>query len=213
MVTTVLFDLDGTLLDTLDDLADTMNYILSENGYPQRSRNEIRAFVGNGIKKLVERALPTETEEETVEKLFTDFKHRYAAHMKDKTAPYSGICDLLASLSERKLKIGIVSNKVDEAVKALCEYYFSGLYDIAVGESDAVRKKPAPDTANAAMHYLGSKPKETVYIGDSDVDIKTAQNAGIRCISVLWGFRDKDFLEKNGAAEYASAPSDILKLI
>ncbi len=193
-----IFDLDGTLLDTLYDLADSANHALGICGYPLRSRMEIRAFVGNGVKKLIDRCLPDENEEKR-SRVLEIFKEHYRGNMTNKTAPYPGIMEALTKLREAGYSLAIVSNKFDAAVKSLSKLYFDGVIDVAIGESDTVRKKPAPDSVFKAMELLGTSPEESVYIGDSDVDVETAHNAGLRCIGVTWGFRDRDILEEAGA--------------
>ncbi len=193
-----IFDLDGTLLDTLDDLADSANHALGICGYPLCSRMEIRAFVGNGVKKLIDRCLPNENEQER-SRVLEIFKEHYIGNMTNKTAPYPGITEALTKLREEGYSLAIVSNKFDAAVKNLSKLYFDGVIEVAIGESDTVRKKPAPDSVFRAMELLGADPEESVYIGDSDVDVKTAHNAGLPCVGVTWGFRDRDVLEEAGA--------------
>lgn len=196
--TTVLFDLDGTLLDTLDDLTDAVNRTLERYGLPQRSRQEVRAFLGNGARYLMEHAAPGVTGAR-FEALLADYTADYDANCRVKTAPYPGIDTLLRSLRARGVKTGIISNKPDSAVQPLFEAFFSDTMDTAVGERSGIRRKPAPDTVLAAMERLGAAAAETLYVGDSEVDIATAKNAGVRCASVTWGFRDRDVLIECGA--------------
>ena len=210
--TTFIFDLDGTLLDTLCDLHASVNAALTAYNLPCRSVDEVRSFVGNGIAKLMQRAIGRE-DYPRFEEVLQAFKEHYAVHCKDKTKPYEGIMALLKSLCAAGVKIAVVSNKADFAVKLLAEEYFGALLPIAVGENEAggVRKKPAPDSLFAVMDMLGVKKEEVVYVGDSEVDIQTAQNAAVDCISVTWGFKDKEFLLKNGAKILVDAPKELLK--
>lgn len=208
---TYIFDLDGTLLNTLKDLAGGCNYALRTNGMRERTLDEVRQFVGNGVRLLMTRAIPGGEQNPKFEKTFQDFKDYYLKHGQDKTSPYPGIMDLLRRLHDQGKKVGVVSNKFDAATKELCQHYFGSLVDIAIGEheSEGIRKKPAPDTVMEALRVLGSKPEEAVYIGDSDVDIDTARNSGMPCISVLWGFRDRQFLLDHGAQHLVSEPKEI----
>ncbi len=210
---TVIFDLDGTILYTLEDLKASLNFALGRSGFAERSLDEVRSFVGNGIRKLIERSVPKGTEKEAVDRVYSDFTAHYALHCADSTRPYDGITELLTSLREKGCKTAVVSNKADYAVKALCERYFKGLFDCAAGEREGVRRKPAPDSVNAVLTELGSERERAVYIGDSDVDIKTAENAGMDAIIVEWGFRDREFLIENGAKTLAKEPKDILNEI
>lgn len=208
-----IFDLDGTILDTLDDLADTMNHVLAKSGFPQRTRDEVRRFVGNGIHKLVERAVPAGTSPDAIDIVFADFKEHYKTHCANKTHPYDGVNDMLTVLRKSTIKTAVVSNKADFAVQELCEQYFHGMFDFAVGEKTGIRRKPAPDSVNTVLETLGVKRAEAVFIGDSDVDIETAKNAGIDCISVDWGFRSREFLLESGAGTIVSSPREITNLI
>lgn len=209
MKDTVIFDLDGTLLNTLDDLADSVNAALRKNGLPGRTTDEVRRFVGNGVLNLMRRAIPNGEDNPKFEQTYADFREYYAQHCTDKTAPYPGIMALLAELSAQGYKLAVVSNKFDAAVKKLNEQYFAGLIPVAIGEKETVRKKPAPDSVFAAMEELQSDAAHSIYVGDSDVDIETAKNAGIPCISVTWGFRDRAFLQEHGARLYADAAEQI----
>ncbi len=210
---TVIFDLDGTLLNTLEDLMDAVNYALDRYGMPQRTRNEVRCFVGNGVRLLVERSVPGGADHPRFEQVFDAFRSYYGEHCNDKTAAYAGVLELLHRLKERGYALAIVSNKLDSAVKELNEIYFNGIVDVAVGERDGVARKPAPDMVEAALRELGREKESAVYVGDSEVDVLTARNAGLFCISVLWGFRDRKFLEENGASVFAADPVDIEKLL
>lgn len=205
----VIFDLDGTLLNTLDDLAASVNFALESNGYNPRTIDEVRQFVGNGIRLLMTRALPGGEDNADFSKVFDAFKSHYIVHCNDVTAPYPGIMDMLNELSRRNINMAIVSNKADAAVKELNEIYFRDVIDVAIGENEAagIRKKPAPDMPIEALNQLGAAPDEAVYVGDSDVDIETAANAGMCCVSCSWGFRSVDFLEEHGAVNIISNPN------
>lgn len=207
----VIFDLDGTLLNTLDDLADSTNYALSKFGYPTRTIDEVRQFVGNGVAKLIERAIPEGKNNPNFEKCLAIFKENYAQNMYNKTAPYNGIIEMLSNLKSKGIKIAVVSNKFDLAVKELCKKYFEGFIDFAAGENEAqgIKKKPAPDTVISVLNEFSFAPEDAVYVGDSDVDIMTAKNSKLPCISVTWGFRDEKFLLENGATILINAPSEI----
>lgn len=220
-----IFDLDGTLLDTLDDLAAATNATLAAYGFPVRTREEVRLFVGNGVEKLMERALPDghatvahlpDGSSADFGALLADFKSRYAACCEDCTRPYPGIPALLAALRDAGIPVAVVSNKFDAAVKALSAAYFGDLIPVAVGERDGVRKKPAPDTVFEALRLLGVPADGTpspVYIGDSDVDIATAAAAGLPCISVTWGFRSRPFLTSHGASTFADSAATLGALL
>ena len=196
-----IFDLDGTLLDTLDDLTDSMNYMLGKHNFPLRTRDEVRNFVGNGVRKLVERAVPPEykADEEFIDKFYDDFSLYYNSHSDIKTAPYPGTLDMLDKLLHSGFDIAIVSNKIDSAVKSLSAKFFGERIKSAIGEKPSVRHKPEPDMVFMAMEEMGADKENSIYIGDSEVDIQTAKNAGIPCISMLWGFKDRKFLEDSGA--------------
>lgn len=209
----LIFDLDGTVLDTLEDLYLATNYALSRFGLEKRTKEEVRAFVGNGIKRLVELSVPSGTDEKTVDGVFSAFNEYYAVHCADNTRPYDGIADVIKKLKEQGVKTAVVSNKADYAVKALCEKYFDGLFDFAVGEREGIRRKPAPDSVNEALRVLNTEKENAVYIGDSEVDVKTAANADMKCICVLWGFRSRETLVLNGGENFAESPRDILKYI
>lgn len=214
MYETIVFDLDGTLLDTLDDLWAAVNAALKKFGFPLRSKEEVRSFIGNGIVKLMQRA-SGETEGQLFDSVLAEFKRYYGAHCEDNTQPYKGIMLLLEELQARGIKTAVVSNKADFAVKKLAEGYFQGLLQEAVGENEegGIRKKPAPDSLLAVMERLGACPCSTVYVGDSEVDIQTAKNAGVDCISVTWGFKDRAFLIENGATVLIDEPKELLLLL
>jgi len=207
----VLFDLDGTLLDTLEDLSNSVNYALVHHGFPQRTSREIRSFLGNGARKLIRSSLP-EGKECSEESVFYAFLKHYALHSRDYTKPYPGIPQLMDSLQKDGTKVAIISNKYDTAVQKLKEIYFPHA-DFAVGEKDNIARKPAPDSVFAAMKLFESAPEECVYVGDSEVDIQTAKNAGIACVTVTWGFRDREDLEKAGATHFADSCEDLARIL
>ena len=201
----ILWDLDGTLLDTLQDLADGTNHALRAHGLPERTLEEVRQFVGNGARNLITRAVDCRAD---VDAVLDSFYEYYNVHCQDKTAPYHGIPAALAELA-RRYPMAIVSNKPDSAVKPLCERYFPGIY--ARGERPGCPRKPAPDMVYQAMEAIGAEG--CIYVGDSEVDVVTAKNAGVPCLSVLWGFRDRDVLEEAGAEYFCETPSDLPELI
>ena len=216
MYKTIIFDLDGTLLDTLDDLTAAVNFALAEFSLPMCTREEVRGFVGNGIAKLMERAVGEENLEKVdFEKVLSSFKEYYKEHCADYTRPYENVLALLQTLQEKGVQRAVLSNKADFAVKMLAKEYFKDLLQEAVGENEeaGIRKKPAPDSLFAVMEKLGAKPEETVYVGDSEVDIQTAENGGVDCISVTWGFKDESFLKEHGAKILIDTPMDILKFV
>lgn len=213
MIDTVIFDLDGTLLDTLDDLTDSVNHVLEENGYPARTKAYVRRIVGNGLKQTLRLCLPEGSSEEETERLLPVFASYYGSHCQVKTKPYDGIMDSLKTLSERGYKLAIVSNKGDSAVKTLNEQCFKRYVEVAIGEREGIRKKPEPDTVFEALKELRSEKSRAVYVGDSEVDKKTADNAGLPCISVDWGFRDREELEKLLPACIISHPMEILEVL
>ncbi len=206
---TYIFDLDGTLLNTLNDLCTSCNYALKKQGYPERSVEEVRRFVGNGVRKLIERAVPVGTTKEETELTLEIFRQHYIHHGLDTTAPYEGICEMLTELKQSGKNIAVVSNKFYDATVQLCKHFFPDTVKVAIGEREDLKKKPAPDIVIEALRQLGVSKENSVYVGDSDVDVITARNMGIPCISVLWGFRDKQFLLDSGANCFASKPSDI----
>lgn len=212
MYETYIFDLDGTLLDTLDDLTDAVNATLRKYNLNERTIEEVRAFVGDGLKMLLRRSVGGDRAD--LDEMLIELKEYYREHCEDKTKPYDGVIPLLQTLKRQGKKIAIVSNKADFAVKRLAKTYFQGLIDVAIGENEerGIRKKPAPDSVFSAMKILNAEPSSTVYVGDSDVDVKTAKNAYLPCISVTWGFRDEKFLRESGGEIFAFQPSDIEKL-
>lgn len=207
---TYIFDLDGTLLSTLNDLATSTNYALRWAGMPEHTIEEIRMFVGNGVKLLMERAIPNGINNPKFEETYAKFREHYLEHNLDTTSPYDGIPELLRELKRRGKKLAIVSNKFYAATQDLAKHFFPDTIKVAIGERETIRKKPAPDTVLEALRQLGASKESAVYIGDSDVDIMTAKNCGLPCISVLWGFRDKDFLIQHGGTIFVNKPSEIL---
>lgn len=209
----VIWDLDGTLLNTLTDLAASVNAALAQNGMPPRSIEEVRAFVGNGIRKLMIRAVPGGEENPAFEKALEDFTRHYGAHSQDATRPYDGILETLDALAGEGVRHGIVSNKIDFAVKQLSTTYFGTRMCAAIGDDPSRERKPAPDSVLAAMREMGVTAQETVYVGDSDVDVHTARNAGLPCVAVLWGFRDEACLRAAGARYLAHTPQELRAII
>ena len=209
---TYVFDLDGTLLDTLGDLAASTNYALRTHGMPEHALDDVRRFVGNGVRVLMERAVPQGAENPQFEAAFQTFRTHYMQHSLDTTKPYDGILETLEALKAEGCRLAVVSNKMMAATQELCRHFFRDTIEVAIGEHEAqgIRKKPAPDTVNEAFRQLGVGKERAVYVGDSDVDILTARNSGLPCISVLWGFRDRDFLIQHGAETFISAPSELL---
>ena len=212
-INTIIFDMDGTVLNTLDDLTVSVNYVLEKFGFPGRTVEDYRRFFGNGIRVAIEQAVPEGTPASVIDEMLPIFKKHYDAHCLDRTGPYEGILDLMKELKERGYKMAIVSNKIDSAVKELNERFFSEYIDVAIGEKDGIKRKPAPDTVLQALKELGSTKEEAIYVGDSEVDFQTAINSGLPCISVLWGFRDKDYLMEIGATTFADKPADIIMLL
>lgn len=212
-IDTVIFDMDGTVLNTLEDLTDAVNHVFSQFDLPPRTIDEYRKFFGNGIGYAMRCAAPEGTPDELIDKMIPVFREYYDKHCLDKTRPYDGILELMKTLKAKGYKMAIVSNKIDSAVKELNDRFFSDYVSVAIGEKAKVRRKPAPDTVIAALKELRSERSEAVYIGDSEVDLKTAQNSGLPCIAVLWGFRDRDHLTENGAVLFAEKPADVLSVL
>lgn len=212
MYKTYIFDLDGTLLDTLGDLASSVNYALRTHNMPEHSIDDVRRFVGNGVRLLMERAVPDGAANPHFDETFATFRQHYMEHSLDTTRPYDGIPETLAELKSRGCRLAVVSNKFMSATQELIRHFFPDTIEVAIGEHEAegIRKKPAPDTVFAALAQLGVGKENAVYVGDSDVDIQTAINSGLPCISVLWGFRDRGFLLQHGAKTLISAPRDLL---
>lgn len=210
---TIIFDLDGTLLNTLDDLCDSVNAILQKHGFPTRSLDEVKRFVGNGVGALMRLAVPEFVTDEEVAVYLEEFKEHYEHNMENKTRPFDGIMELLLDLHRYNFHVAIVSNKFDLAVKALAKTYFGNLIPVAIGESANVRRKPAPDSVFTAIKELGSDIHKTIYVGDSDIDVMTAKNAGIPCIGVTWGFRSREVLRNAGADYLIDTPREIFTIL
>lgn len=214
MLKTVIFDLDGTLLDTLGDLAASVNHALRAHGLPERSQAEVRRFLGNGIRNLMEQSVGGAVTGEAFEQVLQTFRSYYVDHCLDTTHPYPGIMELLAALRERGVKMAIVSNKLHPAVQELSDRFFRGYIASAVGESATVRRKPNPDAVLQALKEMESQADEAIYVGDSEVDLATAQNAGLRCALVTWGFRDEDYLRAlPGSPAFVHEPSELIALL
>lgn len=211
-IETIIFDLDGTLLNTLEDLTDAVNHALSKFNMPTRDISEIRDFVGNGVRNLMIKAVPQGEINPEFEAVFEEFSRYYNIHCNDKTRPYDGVVELIDALAEKNIKLAIVSNKVDAAVQVLKEKYFSNV-DVAVGDREGMRRKPYADGVFAAMRECGANKESTIYVGDSEVDLATAKNAGLKCVSVLWGFRDKELLLENGAEAFIEKPGELLDIV
>lgn len=212
MTETIVFDLDGTLLNTLEDLTDSVNYAMRQFHLPEHTIGEIRTYVGNGARKLIERAVPQGREPQDVEEILTVFRQHYQEHCEDKTGPYDGVLEMLAELKQEGYRMAIVSNKPDGAVKQLFRKYFSAYVETAVGEHSGAKKKPAPDMVCQALAELSADVSRAVYVGDSEVDLQTAANVPMPCVSVLWGFRTKEELCAAGAVSSAMirTPQELL---
>lgn len=208
-----VFDMDGTILNTLEDLKDSLNFALSKFGYNNRTLDEVRGFVGNGIPKLIERALPSGVDEATRTAVYEVFTDRYKVHCKDKTCVYDGVNEALDELKFNGIKTCVVSNKDDYAVKELSELYFGNRFDFSLGRKDGVPKKPAPDMVLTALNYFGAEKSDAVYIGDSDVDKMTAENSGLDFIGVSWGFKGYDFLKELGTESVVNTAEEMVKII
>ena len=209
----VIFDLDGTLVDTLEDLADSVNYALDSFGFPHRSIDEVRSFVGNGVRRLIYLSVPEGTENETSEKCLEVFKNHYKTNSRNKTGPYDGIIGVLDRLCESGIKTAVVTNKMQTAAKDIVDFYFGEKINLTVGQVDGVSQKPSPDGVNLVLKEFGISKNKAIYVGDSEVDCLTANNAGIDCVGVTWGFRSKEILEENGAKIIVDTPQEILNLI
>ena len=208
----VIFDLDGTLLYTLDDLMQSVNFTLDLFGYETKTLEEITSFVGNGVEHLMRRAVPSNISDEDFKNCYACFKDHYSKHCCEKTRPYDGIMETLRILKKRGLKIGIVSNKFQAAAEDVCKHYFEGLYDAVMGESETCRRKPAPDGINMMCEQFGVEKDEAIFFGDSEVDVKTGDNAGVYCVSVLWGFRDREALVSAEPDVIIDAPNELSAL-
>lgn len=210
---TLIFDLDGTLLDTLDDLTNSVNYALERLDLPTRSKDEIRSFVGNGVEKLVELSVPEKTSYDQFAKCLLLFKKHYSENMQEQTKPYDGIIELLNYLKKNNYNMAIVSNKFQEGVTDLNNHFFSQYIDVAIGKSPKMRKKPYPDTILSAIDELGVSKENCLYIGDSEVDILTAKNANVKSVSVTWGFRNENLLRESGANYIINSPQDLISIL
>lgn len=213
MITTIVWDMDGTVLNTLIDLRDSVNYVLKKYNMPEHTIEEYRHYFGSGIRYALECAVIEGTPSETIDEMLPIFKEHYDVHCLDNTCPYDGILDAMKKLKEKGYKMAIVSNKIDSAVKELNEKFFKEYVDVAIGETPGTKRKPAPDMVEQALKELGSSKKESIYIGDSEVDLQTARNSNLPCISVLWGFRDRDYLIEQGATTFAETPEELIQLL
>ncbi len=209
----VIFDLDGTLLYTLEDLKNSVNFALKSMDYKERELAEIREFVGNGIERLMRLSVPENISEDDFFKCFSLFKEHYRIHSEDFTKEYDGISALLKKLKADGFELAVVSNKADFAVGALCDKYFNGIFSVAVGEREGIRRKPFPDSVNEVIKQLDVKKENTFYVGDSEVDVATAKNSGIKCIACSWGFRDVEVLEKENPEYIVNSPDEILNIV
>ena len=209
---TVLFDMDGTILDTLDDLTDSVNHTLRELGYGERTREEVRSYLGYGSRHLMEMALGT-TEVEIVDEAFRIYRAWYGEHTQIKTKPYGGITDVMRALRARGIRVAVASNKPEAMVKKLCDYHFPALVDAAVGDVEGRERKPHSDMIDAVLRTLGVSRSGAVYIGDTEVDVQTGQNADLPVIAVSWGFRSKERLLEAGASAFADTPDELLALL
>ncbi|MFA5634863.1 MAG: HAD family hydrolase [Anaerovoracaceae bacterium] len=210
---TVVFDLDGTILYTLEDLTDSLNVVLGQENYGLRSMEEVRSFIGEGYRMLLERALPSGTPAAEIDRCTELFQNAYFSNIANKTRPYEGILSLLKELKNLGIRVGVVSNKMDEATKEACRHYFQDYIDVAIGDSPLRNRKPAPDNVYEAIKQLGSQKQKTIFVGDSNVDIRTAKNAGLACVGVTWGYRSRDVLVREGADFIIDEPMELLPLL
>lgn len=210
---TILFDMDGTVLDTLQDLWASTNAVLRELGHPERSLDDIRSYVGNGARNQIRCALPEGSGDDAIDDALSRYRAHYAAHCRDHTKPYPGVVEALRRLKDAGKKLAVVSNKPDAAVRLLSDEHFGALMDVAIGETPPLRRKPAPDTVDAALAALGAEKTSAVYVGDSEVDVATARNAGLPLIAVSWGFRSREELTVAGAATIVDTPEELLALL
>ena len=213
MIRNIVFDLDGTLTDTLQDLANSTNYALQQMGWERRSLEEVRRFVGNGVRRLIERAVPENVSKEDFERCFALFQQHYLVHCQDTTGLYPGVEKMLQDVRRQGYRVAIVSNKLQAGVDELYETFFRDVVDVAIGEREGLNRKPAPDMVRLALQELGATTADSVYVGDSEVDVETARNSGLPCISVLWGFRDKAQLVEAGASVFIEHPNQLLCVI
>lgn len=213
MYKAVIFDMDGTILNTLDDLAYSVNYTMESMGMPTHSTQEVRSYVGNGLHKTIERSVPKDTSAEIVEKAYEIMVDYYSSHCNVYTRPYDGIPELIRDIRKKGIKTAVISNKSDAAVNSLCEEMFRDCFDFALGERAGIPLKPARDMVDITLDKLGIKSDEAIYVGDSEVDIMTAHNSDMKCISVTWGFRDRDLLKEKGADIFADSAAEIIEII
>lgn len=213
MINTVIFDLDGTLLNTIDDISDSINETLIAYGYPTRTLEEVKSFVGNGALNLVNKALPSTVESSTVDEFLKSYQDNYMSNLQNKTKPYYGILNLLETLRNKGYKLAVVSNKSDAGVKSLCKDYFNSYINTAIGESIHTPKKPAKEGVLQALKELVSCQEEAIYVGDSEVDVLTARNANLPCVGVTWGFRSKEVLKQYGAKYIIDEPKELIEIL
>ena len=213
MIKALVWDLDGTLLNTIDDLADSVNFALSKYNLPNKTVAEVKNAVGSGVALLIARCINKGSENPNFAEILRTFKGHYSKNSAVKTAPYPKITEILKTLKERGYKLAVVSNKFESAVIELCKKYFPSTFDVIIGETAQIKRKPAPDMLFAALKLLKTQPQEIYFIGDSEVDVQTAQNAEIKCLSALWGFREKDILLASGATNFLTTPKDIFKFL
>jgi len=209
----IIFDMDGTILNTIEDIAGAVNYILAKYEMPLRTLEEVKFFVGNGLKKTLLRSVPNGTKEEFVDSIYSEFTTYYKAHSRENTKPYDGIVDTIRLLKSKGYKLAVVSNKRHEAVLELCDEFFDGCFDVAMGDQDGIRIKPAPDMVECVLEQMSCTKSEAIYVGDSDVDIMTAVNSGLECISVSWGFRSREFLMEHNAKTIIDLPDELLSIL
>lgn len=207
-----IFDMDGTILNTIEDITNAVNYILEKNRFPKRTVDEVKLFVGNGLLKTLQRSVPKGTGQDIVDEMFPEFVEYYKGHSNICTKPYDHIADVIRELKASGKHTAVVSNKRDEAVKNLCDIFFSGCFDMSIGDMEGIPRKPEPDMVYRVIDYFGTPKEKVVYIGDSDVDLKTAENSGVDCIAVSWGFRGRDFLINHGASTIIDNPKQLLEL-
>jgi len=208
-----LFDLDGTILNTVKDLQLSINHCLDKYNFPNKSEKEVASYMGNGIRRLCELAVPTGTDIKIIDEIFDMFNDYYAVHCNDYTKPYDGIIETVNKIKENGVIVTVISNKADYAVQPLLRNHFNGVFEYGVGLKEGIRKKPHPDSCNEIINKFNIKKNDAVYIGDTEVDIETAKNAGIDCISVSWGFRSKKELEDAGASIIIDNVSDLIRLV
>ena len=212
MIKAIIFDLDGTLLDTLEDLTDSVNYVLGKHGMPERSLDEIRSFIGNGVPTLIARSVPADTDPGTVKICVAEMMEYYKDHAEIKTKPYDGIMELLDELKKQNIRTAVVTNKAEEAAVILCNAKFGDVFDTVIGDNGTDRLKPAPDNVFRALRELNLQKNEVLYVGDSDVDMVTATNAELESVGVTWGFRDENVLRNSGADNIINSPLELLNL-